>query len=72
VSGAAIVPPNIALAPRTSAARVITLVGSTLALCYLVVLRGAFCGGNAHGEPIANDFVNVGAGTAKLGLAATP
>jgi arabinofuranan 3-O-arabinosyltransferase len=63
VSGTAIVPPKIALAPRTNAARVITLVGSTLALCYLIVLCGAFFGGNflidAHGEPIANDFVNV-------------
>ena len=47
----------------TSATRVITLVGSILALCYLVILCGAFYGGNflldARGEPIANDFVNV-------------
>jgi arabinofuranan 3-O-arabinosyltransferase len=63
VNGAAIVPPRIALAPRTSAARVIALIGSTLALCYLIILFGAFLGGNflidAHGAPIANDFVNV-------------
>jgi arabinofuranan 3-O-arabinosyltransferase len=63
VSGIAIVPPKIALAPSTSAARVVTLVGSTLALCYLIVLCGAFFGGNflidARGEPVANDFVNV-------------
>ena len=63
VSGSAIVQPKIAIAPNPDAARVIALVGLTLALCYLVVLCSAFLGGNflidAHGEPIANDFVNV-------------
>lgn len=61
MSGTVIVQP--ALTPRTSAARVITLVGSILALCYLLVLCAAFFGGNflidPHVEPIANDFVNV-------------
>jgi glycosyl transferase family 87 len=63
VSGSAIVQPEAALTSRTSATRVITLVGSILALGYLVILGGAFFGGNflidARGEPIANDFVNV-------------
>lgn len=63
MSGSAIVQPEAALTSRTGAARVITLVGSILALCYLVILCGAFFGGNflidARGEPIANDFVNV-------------
>jgi arabinofuranan 3-O-arabinosyltransferase len=63
VSGTAIVPPKIAIAPNPDAARVIALVGLTLALCYLVVLCSAFLGGHflidAHGRPIANDFVNV-------------
>jgi arabinofuranan 3-O-arabinosyltransferase len=63
VSGTAIVQPKIAIAPNPDAARVIALVGLTLALCYLVVLCSAFLGGHflidAHGEPIANDFVNV-------------
>ena len=56
-------PPKIAIAPNPDAARVIALVGLTLALCYLVVLCSAFLSGHflidAHGEPIANDFVNV-------------
>ena len=55
--------PKIAIAPNPDAARVIALVGLTLALCYLVVLCSAFLSGHflidAHGEPIANDFVNV-------------
>jgi hypothetical protein len=63
VSGTAIVQPKIAIAPNPDAARVIALVGLTLALCYLVVLCSAFLSGHflidAHGEPIANDFVNV-------------
>jgi len=63
VSGTAVVQPEIARAPRTSAARVIALIGATLALGYLVILWAAFFGGNflidARGEPIANDFVNV-------------
>jgi arabinofuranan 3-O-arabinosyltransferase len=63
VSGTAIVQPKIAIAPNPDAARVAALVGLTLALCYLVVLCSAFLRGHflidAHGEPIANDFVNV-------------
>ncbi len=61
MSGTTIVQP--ALTSRTSATRVITLVGSILALCYLIILCGAYFGGNlligTHGERIANDFVNV-------------
>ena len=63
MSGPAIVQPKIAIAPNPDAARVAALVGLTLALCYLVVLCSAFLGGHflidAHGGPIANDFVNV-------------
>ena len=63
MSGTAIVQPKIAIAPNPDAARVAALVGLTLALCYLVVLCSAFLGSHflidAHGEPIANDFVNV-------------
>jgi hypothetical protein len=46
-----------------SPARLIGVVGLTLALGYLVVLAGSFIDGhwlfNAAGQPIANDFVNV-------------
>ena len=63
MSGTAIVQPKIAIAPNPDAARVAALVGLTLALCYLVVLCSAFLRGHflidAHGGPIANDFVNV-------------
>jgi arabinofuranan 3-O-arabinosyltransferase len=63
VSGTALVPPKIAIAPNPGAARIITLIGLTLAFCYLVVLLSAYLGGyfliDAHGRPIANDFVNV-------------
>lgn len=46
-----------------SPARLIGVIGLTLALGYLVVLAGALVSGhwlfNAEGRPIANDFVNV-------------
>ena len=49
------------LQPR--AARLIKLVGLTLALGYLIVLGGTYLKGNflidPQGQPIANDFVNV-------------
>lgn len=45
------------------AARLVALIGLILALGYLIVLGGAYRGGdflrNAQGAPIANDFVNV-------------
>jgi len=45
------------------AARLVSVVGLTLALAYLVVLGGAYLRGNfltdTQGAPIANDFVNV-------------
>jgi len=50
-------------APKPPAARVVALIGLTLALCYLVVLGGAYLHGDfltdAQGQPVANDFVNV-------------
>jgi arabinofuranan 3-O-arabinosyltransferase len=50
-------------APAMPAARLIAVIGLTLALAYAVVLAGAWLGGtwlvDAHGQPIANDFVNV-------------
>jgi hypothetical protein len=46
-----------------SAARLVVLIGLILALGYLVVLGGAYLDGHfltdTHGQPIANDFVNV-------------
>ena len=46
-----------------SPARLISVLGLTLVLCYLVVLGGSLMGGhwlfNGIGQPIANDFVNV-------------
>ena len=63
MSGAVITQPESAAAPSPPAARVVALIGLTLALCYLVVLCGAYLGGHflidAQGRPIANDFVNV-------------
>ena len=63
MSGTAIVQPKLTAAPNPGVARLIALVGLTLALCYLVILCSAYLGGNflidARGEPIANDFVNV-------------
>ena len=52
-------------APSTpmSAARLIALIGLTLAIGYAVVLGGAWLGGHwltdSQGQPIAGDFVNV-------------
>ena len=44
-------------------ARVVFLIGLTLALGYLIVLGGTFLKGSflldSSGRPIANDFVNV-------------
>ena len=50
-------------APAMPAARLISLIGLTLALGFLIVLAGALLSGtwliDAHDQPIANDFVNV-------------
>jgi len=50
-------------APAMPAARLVTIIGLTLALGFVVILIGAFLGGtwlvDAQGQPIANDFVNV-------------
>jgi arabinofuranan 3-O-arabinosyltransferase len=63
VSEQTIVNADFATAPKPQAARLVALIGLTLALCYLVVLGNAYLGGNflidAQGRPIANDFVNV-------------
>ncbi|MGA8651028.1 MAG: glycosyltransferase family 87 protein [Xanthobacteraceae bacterium] len=60
---AVITQPESTAAPNPPAARVVALIGLTLALCYLVVLCSAYLGGHllidAQGEPLANDFVNV-------------
>ena len=52
-----------ATAQPLSAARLITLLGLTLSLAYLVVLVSALIGGHwlidAQGRPLAGDFVNV-------------
>jgi hypothetical protein len=52
-----------AQSPAMSPARVIALIGLTLALGYVVVLAGARLSGtwltDAQGRPFANDFVNV-------------
>lgn len=49
--------------PAMTPARLISLIGLTLALGYLVILIGAYLGGHwlvdAQGRPIASDFVNV-------------
>jgi arabinofuranan 3-O-arabinosyltransferase len=64
-------------APPLSAARVIYLLGLTLALGYLIVLGGTYLKGDfladKLGRPIANDFVNVVAAgqLARDGKAAT-
>jgi arabinofuranan 3-O-arabinosyltransferase len=56
---------GLASAPSTPmpAARLIALIGLTLALGYVVVLGGAWLGGHwltdSQGQPIAGDFVNV-------------
>lgn len=56
---------GLAGAPSTPmpAARLIALIGLTLALGYVVVLGGAWLGGHwltdSQGQPIAGDFVNV-------------
>ena len=63
MSGAVITQPESAAAPKPPAARLVSLIGLTLALGYLVVLGSAYLGGDflidAKGQPIANDFVNV-------------
>jgi hypothetical protein len=50
-------------APAMPAARLVSIVGLTLALAFTIILAGALVGGtwliDAHGQPIANDFVNV-------------
>jgi arabinofuranan 3-O-arabinosyltransferase len=52
-----------AAAPPFSAARLIRVIGLTLALGYLIVLGGTYLKGDfladSQGRPIANDFVNV-------------
>ena len=52
-----------AMTPRLSARRLVGTVGLALALGYLIVLGGAYLGGqfliDPQGRPIANDFVNV-------------
>jgi arabinofuranan 3-O-arabinosyltransferase len=54
-------PARTALQPR--AMRLVSLIGLTLALCYLIVLGGTLLKGefliDRQGRPIANDFVNV-------------
>jgi arabinofuranan 3-O-arabinosyltransferase len=55
--------PNDQATPRADAARLVSLIGLTLAVGYLIVLGGAYLNGHfltdAQGRPIANDFVNV-------------
>src|SRR5208282_6542572 len=62
-------------APPFAAARMIRVIGLTLALGYLVVLGGTFLKGDflldSQGRPIANDFVNVVA-AGRLALAGAP
>jgi len=52
-----------AMTPQLSARRLVGAVGLALALGYLIVLSGAYLGGqfliDPQGRPIANDFVNV-------------
>jgi hypothetical protein len=52
-----------AMTTQLSARRLVGAVGLALALGYLIVLSGAYLGGqfllDAQGRPIANDFVNV-------------
>jgi hypothetical protein len=49
--------------PQPQAARIVCLIGLTLALSYLIVLGGTYLKGDfladGQGRPIANDFVNV-------------
>jgi hypothetical protein len=52
-----------AMTPKLPARRLVGVVGLALALGYLIVLAGAYLGGqfliDPQGRPIANDFVNV-------------
>jgi len=54
---------DLPAAPQLPAGRLVSLIGLTLALGYLVMLGGAYLDGHfltgAQGQPIANDFVNV-------------
>jgi arabinofuranan 3-O-arabinosyltransferase len=54
---------NDPAAPPPQAVRLVSLIGLTLALAYLIVLGGSYFDGHfltdAQGQPIANDFVNV-------------
>jgi arabinofuranan 3-O-arabinosyltransferase len=63
MSGQAIVRDRLPLTPAPPAARLVTLIGLMLALCYLIALGAAYRDGNfladAQDQPIANDFVNV-------------
>ena len=55
--------PAAPAASRQRATRLVTLIGLTLGLGYLIVLGGTFLKGDflidREGRPIANDFVNV-------------
>jgi len=61
--------------PRPQAARLVSVIGLTLALGYLIVLGGTFLKGDflvdTQGRPIANDFVNVAA-AGRLALDGAP
>jgi hypothetical protein len=65
----------VAVKPRPRAARLVGVIGLTLALGYLVILAGTFLKGDflvdRNGRPIANDFVNVIA-AGRLALAGEP
>jgi arabinofuranan 3-O-arabinosyltransferase len=54
---------NVARVPELPAARLVSVIGLTLALGYLIVLGGSWLNGNfltdTQGQPVANDFVNV-------------
>jgi arabinofuranan 3-O-arabinosyltransferase len=56
-------PARLPAAPPVSAARLVAVIGLTLALAYLIFLAAAYLKGNfltdGQGRPIANDFVNV-------------
>jgi arabinofuranan 3-O-arabinosyltransferase len=62
-------------AGNVSATRLVSLIGLTLALGYLIVLGGSYLNGHfladAQGQPIANDFVNVFA-AGRLALSGDP
>jgi arabinofuranan 3-O-arabinosyltransferase len=53
----------VPVSPQPQAARIVCLIGLTLALSYLIVLGGTYLKGDfladGQGRPIANDFVNV-------------